>query len=226
MAPGLLIQIPHKFFAREAAELGFTLPAPGEYGIGMVFLPVEKHQRLKTEGIIERIVSEEGLTVLGWRDTPIDGNCHRPRGPRLAALHRTDFRWPRGKGMDPDQLERKLYVVRKRAEVEVAGIDAREMPDKGMFYHPFALVAHHRLQRPAARAADREILQRTFRSGCHQRALPGAPALFHQHISHLATGASVPLCRAQRRNQYRARQRELDARAPVRSGIASCSATI
>ena len=41
MAPGVLIQIPHKFFAREAATLGFTLPAPGEYGIGMVFLPVE-----------------------------------------------------------------------------------------------------------------------------------------------------------------------------------------
>ena len=43
---GILIQIPHKFFARECARIGFTLPAPGEYGVGMVFLPVEPQQRL------------------------------------------------------------------------------------------------------------------------------------------------------------------------------------
>ncbi|HSM79505.1 MAG TPA: hypothetical protein VLT57_17825, partial [Bryobacteraceae bacterium] len=69
---GILIQIPHKFFARECASLGFTLPPPGEYGLGMIFLPVEPAQRLICEGIIERVVREEGLTVLGWRDTPVD----------------------------------------------------------------------------------------------------------------------------------------------------------
>src|ERR1700677_496302 len=67
---GVLTQIPHKFVAREPETLGVTLAAPGEYGIGMVFLPVERHQRLRTEGIIERIVNEEGLSVLGWRDSP------------------------------------------------------------------------------------------------------------------------------------------------------------
>ncbi len=132
---GVLIQIPHKFFAREAAALGFTLPAPGEYGIGMVFLPVEKHQRLKTEGVIERIVKEEGLTVLGWRDTPIDGTAIG-RVARASQPYIEQVFVARGKGMDPDQLERKLYVIRKRAESEVAGIDAREMPDKGMFSIP------------------------------------------------------------------------------------------
>ena len=69
---GILIQIPHKFFARECAELGFTLPPAGEYGVGMVFLPVEPSHRLLAEGILERIAREEGLTVLGWRDTPIE----------------------------------------------------------------------------------------------------------------------------------------------------------
>ena len=72
---GVLIQIPHKFFARECAKLGFTLPGAGEYGIGMAFLPVEPHPRLMCEGIVERIVREEGLTVLGWRDTPIEGGA-------------------------------------------------------------------------------------------------------------------------------------------------------
>jgi glutamate synthase domain-containing protein 1 len=68
---GILIQIPHTFFASECARIGFTLPSPGEYGVGMIFLPVEKHQRLICEGILERVVREEGLNVLGWRDTPI-----------------------------------------------------------------------------------------------------------------------------------------------------------
>src|SRR5688572_30175684 len=52
---GILIQIPHKFFARECLKEGFELPAPGEYGVGMTFLPVEKHNRLQCEGILERI---------------------------------------------------------------------------------------------------------------------------------------------------------------------------
>jgi glutamate synthase (NADPH/NADH) large chain len=68
---GILLQIPHQFLARECGKLGFELPVPGAYGVGMTFLPVEKHQRLQCEGILERIVREEGLTVLGWRDTPV-----------------------------------------------------------------------------------------------------------------------------------------------------------
>src|SRR5271169_2192537 len=71
---GILIQIPHAFFEREAASLGFSLPEPGRYGVGMMFLPVDTQDRLICEGIIEKTVREEGLSVLGWRDTPINGN--------------------------------------------------------------------------------------------------------------------------------------------------------
>jgi len=71
---GILIQIPHSFFERECARLGFTLPAPGEYGVGMIFLPVDRQERILCEGILERTAREHGLTVLGWRDTPIDSN--------------------------------------------------------------------------------------------------------------------------------------------------------
>jgi len=53
---GILIQIPHEFFTRECAGLGFKLPGSGAYGVGMIFLPVEKHQRLQCEGMLERIV--------------------------------------------------------------------------------------------------------------------------------------------------------------------------
>jgi len=129
---GILIQIPHKFFARECASLGFTLPPPGEYGLGMIFLPVEPAQRLICEGIIERVVREEGLTVLGWRDTPVDvdaiGRVARASQPYIEQL------FIRGAaGMSQDALERRLYVIRKRVEVEVGNTDLRE---KGFFYIP------------------------------------------------------------------------------------------
>ena len=57
---GILIQIPHKFFAREAAYLGFSLPTPGEYGIAMCFLPVEQQQRLACEGLSSRFRVRKG----------------------------------------------------------------------------------------------------------------------------------------------------------------------
>jgi len=129
---GILIQIPHKFFARECETLGFTLPPPGEYGVGMVFLPVEPSHRLIAEGILERIAREEGLTVLGWRDTPVNvdaiGRVARASQPYIEQI------FIRGaSGMTEDELERKLYVVRKRAESEIA---ASDLPDKSFFYIP------------------------------------------------------------------------------------------
>jgi glutamate synthase (NADPH) large chain len=129
---GVLIQIPHKFFARECDKLGFTLPEPGEYGVGLVFLPVEKQERLRCEGILERIAGEEGLKVLGWRDTPIDGSAIG-RVARNSQPYIEQIFIRRGHDMSEDALERKLYVVRKRAEIEIGGSD---IPDKDFFYVP------------------------------------------------------------------------------------------
>jgi len=129
---GILIQIPHKFFVRECGELGFTLPPAGEYGVGMVFLPVEPSNRLLVEGILERIAREEGLAVLGWRDTPVNadaiGRIARASQPYIEQI------FIRGAAaMTQDELERKLYVVRRRAELEIA---ASDLPDKSFFYIP------------------------------------------------------------------------------------------
>jgi len=116
---GILLQIPHQFFARECGKLGFELPLPGAYGVGMTFLPVEKHQRLQCEGILERIVREEGLTVLGWRDTPCFasaiGRVARGSQPYIQQIFVGC-----GSFTAEDAFERKLYVVRKRAESEMA----------------------------------------------------------------------------------------------------------
>jgi glutamate synthase (NADPH) large chain len=129
---GILIQVPHEFFARECARLGFTLPSAGAYGVGMTFLPVEKHQRLQCEGILEQIIREEGLSVLGWRDTPVRasaiGRVARGSQPYIQQIFVN-----RPAGMNEDAFERKLYLVRKRAEREIANSDVE---DRDSFYIP------------------------------------------------------------------------------------------
>ena len=134
---GVLIQIPHEFFARECSKLGFALPEPGSYGVGMIFLPVESAQRLLCEGIVERIAREEGLTVLGWRDTPLHGDSigrqARATQPYIEQIFLEKGEGPDGQPMSQDDFERKLYVVRRRADIEIA---ASEFDDKGFFYVP------------------------------------------------------------------------------------------
>src|SRR5438270_10412217 len=69
---GILVQIPHRFFAEEMAKAGVTLPEPRHYGIGQFFMPRDAAARAEIRAIVERVVEEEGLTFLGWRDVPVD----------------------------------------------------------------------------------------------------------------------------------------------------------
>jgi glutamate synthase domain-containing protein 2/glutamate synthase domain-containing protein 1/glutamate synthase domain-containing protein 3 len=129
---GILIQIPHEFFVRECSSLGFSLPDRGSYGVGMMFLPVEPQQRLICEGIVERIAREEGLTVLGWRDTPVHGDSiGRTARASQPYIEQVFLRGP--SELTQDELERKLYVVRRRSENEVGDTDIRE---REFFYIP------------------------------------------------------------------------------------------
>ena len=131
---GILIQIPHVFFARECGELGMRLPEPGAYGVAMCFLPVDKHDRLQCEGVIERIAKEEGLTLLGWRDTPVNGIAigreARASQPYIEQLFLAK---PEHLKPDDDAFERLLYRVRRRIENEMA---ASEIEGKEFFYIP------------------------------------------------------------------------------------------
>jgi len=131
---GILIQIPHVFFARECGELGMRLPEPGAYGVAMCFLPVDKHDRLQCEGVIERIAKEEGLTLLGWRDTPVNGIAigreARASQPYIEQLFLAK---PEHLKPDDDAFERLLYRVRRRIENEMA---ASDIEGKEFFYIP------------------------------------------------------------------------------------------
>ena len=89
---GLLIQIPHEFFVRETARLGFTLPPPGEYGIGMVFLPVERASAAADRRNHRAHRAGRRADRARLARYPDQGHRHRPRGARFAALYRTDLR--------------------------------------------------------------------------------------------------------------------------------------
>jgi len=129
---GILIQIPHAFFVRECAELGITLPEPGAYGVAMCFLPVEKHNRLQCEGVFERIAQEEGCQVLGWRDTPVNGDAIG-REARASQPYIEQLFLGCPQGLDDEAFERLLYRVRRRTENEIA---ASDIEDKETFYVP------------------------------------------------------------------------------------------
>jgi glutamate synthase (NADPH/NADH) large chain len=113
---GILIQVPDALYREEMAQQGVELPAPGEYGVAMVFLPKEVASRLACEQALERAVNAEGQVVLGWRDVPLDSEM--PMSPTVKACEPVIRQLFIGRGanvMVPDALERKLYVIRKTA---------------------------------------------------------------------------------------------------------------
>ncbi|NMG15080.1 glutamate synthase large subunit [Aromatoleum bremense] len=113
---GILIQIPDALYREDMAKQGVTLPPAGEYGIGMVFLPKEQASRLACEEEIRRAVRAEGQVVLGWRDVPV--NPDMPMSPTVKAKEPVMRQVFIGRGPDvtvTDALERKLYVIRRRA---------------------------------------------------------------------------------------------------------------
>src|SRR5882757_2165681 len=71
---GILVQIPHKFFAKKAADLGFTLPEPGHYAVGSVFMPRDEEWRKVVLDTFAEQTLREGLTLLGWRHVPTDNS--------------------------------------------------------------------------------------------------------------------------------------------------------
>ena len=117
---GILIQIPDELFRAEMAEQGVELPPPGEYGVGMIFLPKEHASRLACEQELERAVKAEGQVLLGWRDVPV--NREMPMSPTVREKEPVIRQIFIGRGADvivPDALERKLYVIRKTASAAI-----------------------------------------------------------------------------------------------------------
>jgi len=113
---GLLIQIPHAFLSKQCAELGFTLPGQRYYGVGMIFLPTDDRLRQEFEKLLEQIVAEEGQKVLGWRTVPTNDKGLGKTAKSARPVVRQIFIERDVMIKDRMSFERKLYVIRRRAE--------------------------------------------------------------------------------------------------------------
>ncbi|MEO0313888.1 MAG: hypothetical protein RI928_344, partial [Pseudomonadota bacterium] len=171
---GILIQIPDQYYREEMAKQGVSLPPPGEYGVGMVFLPKENASRIACEQEIERAVHAEGQVVLGWREVPV--NRDMPMSPTVAAKEPLIRQIFIGRGQDimvTDALERKLYVIRKASghaiqalnllhgkEFFVPSMSARTVVYKGLLLADQVGVYYKDLQDPRCVSALALVHQR------------------------------------------------------------------
>ncbi|WP_238652801.1 glutamate synthase large subunit [Paenibacillus piscarius] len=116
---GIMLQIPHRFFAGEAAKLGFALPEQGHYGVGMIFLSHDEEIRARHEALLSEIIAEEGQEVLGYRDVPTFDEMLGKTAKAAKPYVRQVF-IGRSEGIkDEMAFERKLYVIRRRAELAI-----------------------------------------------------------------------------------------------------------
>lgn len=129
---GILIQLPHAFLSDKARQLNIHLPPPGEYGIGMLFLPRDADRRARCEAAFAAIVVAEGQRLLGWRDVPTDNGDLGATAARSEPFMRQVF-IGRGENLaaDPLAFERKLFVIRRLAEKQ---IDCGEIGGDAAFY--------------------------------------------------------------------------------------------
>ena len=130
---GILIQLPDAFLRTKAADLGITLPAEGQYAVGMVFLPRNPQERMRVESLFTQIAMEEGQPVLGWRDVPVDNQGLGDSVKAVEPMIRQVFIARSPSLSSQDAFERKLFVIRKRAE---HGVHALGLSQGKMFYLP------------------------------------------------------------------------------------------
>ncbi|OXM13688.1 glutamate synthase large subunit [Paenibacillus herberti] len=130
---GIMLQIPHGFFKREMNRDGIQLPAEGDYAVGMLFLPQDAAVREALEAKLEAIIAEEGQGLIGWRTVPTNDEKLGESALKAKPYVRQVFVSRNAALADELAFERKLYIIRKRAELAIryAGLEGGDM-----FYFP------------------------------------------------------------------------------------------
>ena len=125
---GVLLQMPHAFFQQVAKKDRLTLPGPGEYASGLVFLPRNPTKRRRLVEVFEHIIQSEGQTLLGWRTVPTNNASLGETAKASEPFIRQVFIGRNPAIRDEMEFERKLYVIRKRAysEIRTSTIDGAE----------------------------------------------------------------------------------------------------
>jgi len=127
---GIMTQIPDEFFKIYCANDSIELPEKGKYGVGMIFLPKEPTLRLQCEGIVERVVFQEGHKTLGWRFVPTDNKSIGETARGTEPVIRQVF-IENSQEADTESFERDLYLIRKKIESEINRLVQR---NKEYFY--------------------------------------------------------------------------------------------
>ncbi len=216
---GILVQIPHKFFAKEAARLGFTLPEPGEYAVGYLFMPRDAELAADRPRHLCR-----GDRARGAHAASAGATC-RPTIPRSA---NRSSRPSRCTCRCSSAAARRSYPRTSSSAGSTSCASRSPTPSiagasgarRG--YYPVSISCRTVIYKGMFLADQLgDLLSRSARSGFRERARAGASALLDQHIPDLVAGASLPLDRAQRRDQHAARQHQLDGGAAGERGLAA-----
>src|SRR6516164_746284 len=131
----ILVQIPHRFFARKTSDLGLTLPAPGDYAVGFLFMPQDQALRVQIKGIFAEEIVSEGFQLIGWRTVPSDNSCLGESVKPTAPFHAQIFIGKGTRELDTDTFERRLYILRKRVSQRLYEIGTWQATD----YYPVSL---------------------------------------------------------------------------------------
>jgi len=128
---GLLIQMPDDFFRNETQKLKIKLPETGHYGVGMIFLPQLKIAREKCEAIISKVIEEEDQSEIAWREVPVNNKDIATAARDVEPIIKQVIISRNKDCSSQDDFERKLFVIRKRIEIEVNKLD---IDDQAKFY--------------------------------------------------------------------------------------------
>ena len=109
---GILIQIPHTFLKEECAKIGIKLPDARHYAVGQLFMPQDERLCVHGQRAWERVLKEEELPLLGWRDVPVDNSCLSELVRATEPVHK-QILIGRPEGISEDEFERRLFIVRK-----------------------------------------------------------------------------------------------------------------
>jgi glutamate synthase (NADPH) large chain len=132
---GILVQIPHKFFARKAAELGLALPPAGDYAVGVLFMPHEESWRREIKDVFAEEIAREQMRLIGWRDVPNDNSCLGQSVKPTEPFHQQVLIGQGDRKLDADEFERRLYILRKTISGRLYKMRARRYAD----YYPVSI---------------------------------------------------------------------------------------
>ncbi|MFT5494921.1 MAG: glutamate synthase domain-containing protein 2/glutamate synthase domain-containing protein 1 [Kiritimatiellia bacterium] len=130
---GLVIQLPHEFLVKVSSAVGITLPAPGAYGTGLVYLPKLEEQAAWIMEQFELAIAEDGQHFLGWREVPVDSSVLGPIAAKSEPRIMQIFIGKAGDGSQRD-FERDLFIIRKTVEQQVNQSEFAEAKEE--FYVP------------------------------------------------------------------------------------------